>query len=291
MRVTAQYVKLPLVLMIFPALGRPMPRQAMGAQNELERNLGRAFAAIHNVVVLPVAINRARGAGVGITFYVGWDEPDQNTYVRLSEIISRFHGALQWSVSPEFNDRGAFITGLPEDQMKQVFKGENPQPTSFADLDNDVREFSDFVSNSLKNAAVGPTEVQRPGLSGEPFEDSVYQIYLVAVPEVFMGGPTSSRDRLLHFGLTEAEWRSLSDAEVVDRGALGTSQASLIASLRNRYQASTLSPGEVLTTLRALQGNLPRISNADLRKAVEKLIMILNYAANDNLGIVLEPSD
>jgi hypothetical protein len=253
--------------------------------------LTHAFASFGNIVVLPLGVEEIEGAGFGMNFYVGWGGAAPPKYNQVSEMVGRFRGQLKWSIKPDFNNRGAFISALPLAQARRYFGGQQVEFVSLANLNAEVKEFCNFVSESLQETV--PTSGNNPEVKAdaEPFEDSAYSVLLVAEPETFSGNPTSSSDRMLHIGITEGEWIALSHEAEANLGSVSYHQASFLLGLKQRYETVRLSPIEVVSLSNELAKSESDATTEGLQQAIRKVRRILLEAADDRLGVVFEPND
>lgn len=269
-------------------LNRPSDEQGIWKDGELKQ----AFSQLGNVVVQPLGVEQIEGGGVGLSFYVGWGEVAPTTYSQVKKVVEQFRGLLEWSTRPEFNDRGAFISALPLEQARRSFRGEHTvKQVSLSDLSYEMERFCKFTQGSLKDAEPVPDHSGELGLSGEPFEDSEYRVFLVAQSEQFSGSPTSSSDRMLHFGITNDEWLLLSGEGDQRLGSPSTIQVSFLSRLKQRYETIRLTPTDVVALSNGLAEWESGVPTAKLREAIQKVRRILHEASERNLGVVLEPKD
>lgn len=251
-----------------------------------------AFSGLGNVVVLPLGVEQIEGAGVGLSFYVGWGAAAPETYSQASQVVQQFRGRMNWSIRPEFNNRGAFISALPLEQARKSFRGEqNVKQVALSDLGNEMERFCKFAQESLKGGEQVPGNGEKLGLSAEPFEDSEYRVFLAARPEQFSGSPTSLSDWMLHFGITKDEWLLLSRQADQSMGSLSASQVSFLSRLKQRYETVRLAPDDVVALSNGLAAWESGVPSARLRQAIQKVRRILLEASEKNLGVVLEPKD
>jgi hypothetical protein len=269
-------------------IDRPLDEQGIWKGGELKQ----AFSPLGNVVVQPLGVEQIEGGGVGLSFYVGWGEVAPTTYSQVNKVVEQFRGLMEWSTRPEFNDRGAFISALPLEQARRSFRGEHTvKQVSLSDLGHEMERFCKFTQESLKDTEPGLDHGEELGLSAEPFEDSEYRVFLVAQPEQFSGSPTSSSDRMLHFGITKDEWLLLSREADQSLGSLSTAQVSFLFRLKQRYEMVRLTPDDVVALSNGLAGWESGVPTPRLRQAIQKVRRILLEASVKNLGVVLEPKD
>ena len=255
-----------------------------------------AFSSLGDVAVLPVGIQIVPGstpkedASWGIWFYVGWGDPSPEVYAEVEQVVTRFHGALlTWLIRPDLNDRGAIISALPEKQTRQVFEGQSVTPVSLADMRQEVEQFCHFARESLANPAVVPAMEQKPDAT--PFEDSVFDVFLVADPERFGDNPTSPLDRELHFGLPKDEWSSLSRAIDEHSASLLPHEKPFLLELQDRYLGAAVSPGDVQIVNDELGRLEAGVSDPVARKAIGRLRSILTETSAQGLGVVFASKD
>jgi len=255
-----------------------------------------AFSSLGDVAVLPVGIQVGcvipvdQDAGWGIWFYVGWGDPSPEVYAEVEQVVTQFHGALlTWLIRPDLNDRGAIISALPDKQTQRVFEGHSVTPVSLAEMRHELEQFSTFVRESLANPRAVPAGEQRPDAT--PFEDSIFDVFLVADPANFSDKPTSPLDRELHFGLTKEEWSRLSHAVDEKPGSLLPHEKPFLLDLQDRYDGAAVSPGDV-----AMVNDELRVFEADMtdpvaQKAIGRLRSILTEASTQGLGVVFASKD
>lgn len=292
-RVAALMVLLVGIAMALTSLGSGQIMTDQPLNEDSSWTVGKvklAFAGLGDVVVLPLGLEEVEGGGAGLTFYVGWGGADPKTYSEVREVVEQFHGVMRWSTRPEFNDRGAFISALPLDQARKSFSGEPVKPASLADLRSDVDKFCSFVNGALSRRPM-LEQSQDLAVSMEPFEDSEYRVFLVAEPQRFGGTPTSSFDRVLHFGITKEEWLVL--VHEVDGSVAPPSSAwgAFLSKLKQRWEIIQVSPGGVVALNDELANSESTIADVRLREATRKIRKILLEASAQELGVIFEPND
>lgn len=282
-----------IVFVAFTSLGQamvdqPLDERAIWKGGELKR----AFSRLGDVVVQPLGIEQIEGGGVGLSFYVGWGEVAPTTYSQVNKVVEQFRGLLEWSARPEFNGRGVFISALPMEQARRSFRGEHTvKQVLLRDLGEEMERFCKFTQEALKDANEASHPNEELGLGAEPFEDSEYRVFLVSKPEQFIGSPTSSSDRMLHFGITEDEWLVLSSEADQSLGSLSTIEATFLSSLKQRYETVRLMPDDVVALSNGLADWESGAPRASLRQAIQKVRRILLEASKKKLGVVFEPHD
>jgi hypothetical protein len=287
----ALFFLLTLATGVAPAqMHRDLLSQSSGVA-QLPQILRSTFASMGNVDVRSVSLESVEGLGLGIHFSIDWGEPSPACVSELSKIIRGFSGRLKWMIEPEFNNRGVIVSALPFRSIHSENRHAQSSTVSIGDLQEEVSRFSQFAHALIEKSGMrtGAT-IEQPFEVGDD-DDSIYRVLLVADPIHFQGIPTSIYDRALRVVISKADQHILcrylktqntADAGFVDPVLLG---------ICNRYDTVTIIPEEISAVQNRIASESTKASDETLQMTFRKLSWILEHAARDRLGLIMQPRD
>lgn len=228
--------------------------------------------------------------GYGLVYCFEYEQERGPEYYReIQRLVQLRNGELPWMAALEFNAKGACLSSTPLDQVRIG------RPMNFVEAEKLIADAAELCRHLLQSVSqpVQTTLENVPDLP-DPEKPGVFEIYVLMNPQAGIDSTLSSKDRHLHFGPTEEEWKELHsglERMALQSGSPASVAFPLLSRLSNPYESASYDRAEIHVLSEECRSVSRQLTSSPAQSLIQQILWAISWANHAHSGLLFAPAN